>query len=631
MSRTALCGLLTTGALSASIFAQQDRPVFRARTDLVRIDVVAVDADGHAVHGLTRDDFEVLDRGRPQRVAAFDEISHTRAAEPALPATLKRDVADNTKSSADRLIILVLDDLHFQAKTGEVKAMARSVVADIGPGASLALVTTSGVFGVEPTVDRAVLLSELDRFLDKFDPEMRRLVRGARMPNPSPIRNALGERVSERGPSNLGRFFGDMATYKTVEDVTKRIGIDPGRRNALVWIGGGMNAPRAAQCDAGPANKFYCGALAGLLESLRKSNVAAYAIATRDFSSELLKDVADASGGFVMNAATFDRDLPRLIDDLDHYYLIGFYPDDVSDRKFHPIEVRVRRPGLTVRYRRGYQPSETPKPRNAGVLARMSEGVLPIADLPLRLAATPLAGAGKDSPRSVIVLEIHAPRASLAEVDGHLRDVLRYEVWAIDMRKKKVVKSVAREARLDLDPAEAAAAAGDPLPYQVQTALALKPGRYQLRASARSVKVGKGGSVFHEIEVPDFTHAPAVGAIVLGYASGARVPIVRGGLGVALLPVAPTLDREFLRTDLLRVVCAVGTGAVSGAGVRLDLLRGSGAQVRRIASGRPGSDGTPAIDTTLSLDDLTPGAYRLRVTLIDGAVTTQREAGFVVR
>jgi hypothetical protein len=345
----------------------------------------------------------------------------------------------------------------------------------------------------------------------------------------------------------------------------------------------------------------------------------------------LLKDAADASGGFVMNAADFDRDLPRLIDDLDHYYLIGFYPDDVSDRAFHPIDVRVKRPGLTVRYRRGYQPGETPKPRNAEALARLSEGVLPIADLALRLTATPMPGAGKETPRSAIALEVHTPRASLADADGHLRDVLRYEVWAIDVRKKKAVRSIAREARLDLDPAEAAASASDPLAYQVHTALALSPGRYQLRASARSAKAGTGGSVFLELEVPDFTRAPAVGAILLGYASGPRVPIVRGGLAVALLPVAPTLDREFLRTDLLRVVCDVGKGSASGAEVTLDLLRGSGEHVRRLNSGRDELTASSRIDTTLSLGDLAPGGYRLRVTATDGASAATAEAGLIVR
>jgi VWFA-related protein len=474
----------------------QGRPVFRARTDLVRLDVVVVDAEGHAVHGLTRDDFEVLDRGRPQSVAAFEEISHTRAAS-ALPVSLKLDVADNSTSRSDRLIILVLDDLHFQAKAEEVKAMARRVVTGIGPRASLALVTTSGVFGVEPTEDRALLLAELDRFLDKFDPEGRRLAQGARAPVPEPLHNAIGEVVPVRGPRDPATLFAGMTGFKTVTDVAKKIGTDAGRRNAFVWISGGITSPSAALCgsninNAPPATGWYCNALAGLLESLRKANATAYSIFTRDFTPGLLQDVADASGGFVMDAVNFDRDLPRLIDDLDHYYLIGFYPDGASDRKFHPVEVRVKKPGLfSVRYRHGYQPGDPPKPKNASPLARMSEGVLPVADLPLRLTATALPG----DARAVITLEVRPDRSVLADPDGHLRDVLRYEVWAVDLHKKKAVKSVAREARLDLSPAEAKAAAGD-LTYQVYTTLTLGPGKYQLRASAISAKTGKGEASF---------------------------------------------------------------------------------------------------------------------------------------
>jgi hypothetical protein len=66
-----LCGALVAAACAVTT-AHGQVPVFRARTDLVRLDVVVVNSDGHAVHGLGMDDFEVLDRGRPQRVAAFD-------------------------------------------------------------------------------------------------------------------------------------------------------------------------------------------------------------------------------------------------------------------------------------------------------------------------------------------------------------------------------------------------------------------------------------------------------------------------------------------------------------------------------------------------------------------------------
>src|SRR6186997_1555343 len=107
-----------------------------------------------------------------------EEVSHEANAAPVFPSTLKMDVADNSTARSTRLVVIGLDDLHVQGKNQAIKDMARTVVEQIGPSASLALVTTSGTFGVEPTEDRSLLLRELDRFLDRFDPEGRRLVNG---------------------------------------------------------------------------------------------------------------------------------------------------------------------------------------------------------------------------------------------------------------------------------------------------------------------------------------------------------------------------------------------------------------------------------------------------------------------
>jgi hypothetical protein len=108
------------------------------------------------------------------------------------------------------------------------------------------------------------------------------------------------------------------------------------------------------------------GALAALLEALRKSNVATYSISTGDFSSAILRKVSVASGGFMMRAANFERDAERLIEDLDHYYLLGFYPDDgnASDKSYRPLPVRVNRrrrrnPVVGGDRSRGHRPATT--------------------------------------------------------------------------------------------------------------------------------------------------------------------------------------------------------------------------------------------------------------------------------
>src|SRR4051794_8430013 len=105
---------LTAGALAGQ--AKGQTPTFRARVDLVQVDVVVVDKDGVQVRGLTQRDFSVLDRGKAQAIAAFEEVAHRHepaaAAAAPLPA-VHLDVAMNQGARADRLVVMVIDDLHI--------------------------------------------------------------------------------------------------------------------------------------------------------------------------------------------------------------------------------------------------------------------------------------------------------------------------------------------------------------------------------------------------------------------------------------------------------------------------------------------------------------------------------------
>ena len=316
-------------------------------------------------------------------------------------------------------------------------------------------------------------------------------------------------------PGDLAKFFGDQTQYKTVEDVAKKVGADDGRRKAFVWISGGNNMPTEefkgpvdavgpSAMSMGPGDFALMG-LARLLDAMRKSNVAGYPIATGDFGGRLLNKVAEETGGFVMLARDFDRDLDRLVEDLDHYYMLGFYPADPKDKSYHPLEVRITTPGLTVRARKGYQADSTPAPpKNKTDLARMAANVLPRTDLPLRFFAEPnvktkLGGSGVD-----LTLEVRADRTALADPDGLFRDTVKYEIWAVDLDKKKATKTVAREAKVVLSPRDLVYSPPGEVIYQVQTSLAIPPGHYQLRASATSARVNKGGSVYLETNMPAF-------------------------------------------------------------------------------------------------------------------------------
>ena len=60
---------LALAVLLAGLAAQQ--PTFKSTTSLVEVDIIARDKDGRFVSGLTSDDFEVLEEGKPQAIQHF--------------------------------------------------------------------------------------------------------------------------------------------------------------------------------------------------------------------------------------------------------------------------------------------------------------------------------------------------------------------------------------------------------------------------------------------------------------------------------------------------------------------------------------------------------------------------------
>jgi hypothetical protein len=49
-------------------------PTFRVEVSYVEIDAVVTNAEGKFVRGLTKDDFEILEDGKPQSVTAFSLV-----------------------------------------------------------------------------------------------------------------------------------------------------------------------------------------------------------------------------------------------------------------------------------------------------------------------------------------------------------------------------------------------------------------------------------------------------------------------------------------------------------------------------------------------------------------------------
>ena len=96
--------------------------------------------------------------------------------------------------------------------------------------------------------------------------------------------------------------------------------------------------------------------------------------------TDMLRVLADNTDGFaVMGSNNLDPGLRRIADDLTSYYLLGYYSGNPKfDGRFRKIDVRVKRPGIDIRARRGYKAAteaEIAAARTAPVAAAVPEAV----------------------------------------------------------------------------------------------------------------------------------------------------------------------------------------------------------------------------------------------------------------
>ncbi|MEO6221877.1 MAG: VWA domain-containing protein [Vicinamibacterales bacterium] len=382
-----------------------------------------------------------------------------------------------------------------------------------------------------------------------------------------------------------------------------------------------------------------------------------------------LEIMSEETGGFaVVNTDDFTSGISQIISDLDNYYLLGFYPADMKSKGYRQIVVEVKgRPDLILRYRQGYQlEGAPPPPKHTDELSRLIGGALPTSDLPLRLHAIPMPAAegGKDA-KVVVALELTVPTQSMQAADtDRLLDDIRYGLYAIDLKGAKVRERTGKGAKVALRPRTGLTVLPDKVTYEIVSELQLPPGQYQLRASATSGKLAAGGSVCLSLEVPDFSKADLLLTdLVLAYADGPHIAIARDlppvtiqtsrievvGRGTlpsmgrqapgpaATLPVPkptlpfdPTLDRTFVSHDTLRLFFRAVQRKPQPLTATISALTPDGEVVitfdRSLAADRHAP-----LDISLPLAQLVPGAYRLRVSVSDGALSDTREIGFVVK
>lgn len=356
MSRTFLSSFVVIGLAAGALLAAQ-QPEFRATAPTVSIHTTVVDRAGHVVAGLTRDDFEVYDNGRLQPVTVFD------AGQRPISIVVMLDRSSSMLPNAAR-----------------VEAAARAFVATLLPGDRVRIGTFADEIRIQPdgfTSEPATLYGIIDR-----SPEPA----GA-----TPLWRATGLALDalagEEGQRVVLVFTDGRDTPAFSENVTFRDILTRVRREeAMVYAVGlafrcGDSAP--GRTPYGGRGGWYQFGPRGPSQGPRqpmgprppvlipfpgrgmpppprtpppapRRPVAAECRETGP-DPDLRELAVTGGGGYFELRSTDDltSTFERVGRELHSQYLIGFVAPEL-DGELHALEVRVKRPDVSVRARRTY-------------------------------------------------------------------------------------------------------------------------------------------------------------------------------------------------------------------------------------------------------------------------------------
>ena len=418
------------GTLSAQGQTPQAPPsvTFQVEVNYVDVDAIVTDEQGNFVAGLTRDDFEVFEDGKPQKVEMFSYVE--LPAEPAdrflvLNRPVSTDARSNRRAFEGRVYVLVMDDLDISPlRTSLVKKSAREFVErHLGANDLAAVVYTSGRTDATQdfTSDRELLLAAIDKFVGRrirsaaveelerhYHKELTKLDRpDDYVESGSGIKDA----AAPFDIRDLEREQRTLAVLDTLKNLGEFMSGVRGRRKAVLLFSEGLEMPMSEIYGIHTPTDVV-GAIKDAITAAARSNVNFFTLdprgligMTSDYielsgsaapnvamgvfgsrnaqqglltemklSQDSLRTLAEETGGFAaVNQNTLSNAFSRIADANSRYYVLGYYPPKHErDGRFHKIEVRAKRPGLRVSARKGYASprGKTPAERTREEAAR---------------------------------------------------------------------------------------------------------------------------------------------------------------------------------------------------------------------------------------------------------------------
>jgi VWFA-related protein len=636
-------------------------PIFRAGINYVRVDVIISDKNGNPVGDLQAADFDVSEDGKAQKIDTFKLIKldgGTAEAIQQAPREIRNDYDEEQEAARDdvRLFAIFLDDYHVRRGTSMAVRgqLTRFIETNIGPSDMVGVMyPLESTASVRMTRNHSAVARGLSQFLGRkfeYEPKNEFEERYAHYPTETveKVRNQVSMSAIKALIIHMGSLKeGRKSLILVTEGYTNLI--PPQMRNADAQQPG-LGNPNAFNPFAGQNDPLEDRAqwMAGLdmdsdlrelYDTANRNNVAIYTVdprglATNEFDinegvglqtdSSYLRSTMDTlrilaentDGRAIVNRNDIAAGMKQITRDASAYYLIGYNSSQApTDGKFHEIKVKVKRPGLQVRARKGYWAL------NREEVARATAPAKPAVPKPVEAALAK--AVVRPSSASVVRSWVGMSRGEngktrvtyvwepLPRTPGDRREEpARVSLMAVAQDGSPSFRGKVPDVALaSTSPSAAAgAASSSAIRGPSRVTFDVKPGTIQLRISVEGSASQVLDSETREITVPDLTSAQTT----LGTAAILRARNAREFQQVRADPDAvPIAGREFNRIEHLLVRVPTYGPAGTTPTLRVHLLNRAGAAMNELKAEPSPKPGEQQID--LPLAALPPGEYVLEI------------------
>jgi VWFA-related protein len=503
-------------------------PTFRSSTRMVLVDVVATDGEGRPVHDLKRGDFTVLDNGKPQTIAAFDEQRSDRISVPPVPLNLGENVYTNyvSRTEPGALTVLLFDSLNTdRPDLPNARRRMLNFLKKLPAGQKVALYALSSQ------------LKMVQSFTENSDQLIAAAEQLSIHSNPaysstkefSAAIGALRESGISTTPafSHIVEFLGEeyqdrlelrsTLTLEAFEQLAHALAVVPGRKN-LIWLSAGFpfdisgNVPElrkiaallaanriavypvdvrgvvslGADAQTGDSELFAQTQPYGTLSGGDQENLGIV---------ETMRSIASLTGG---RAHINDNDLEGAIADSmqtgSSYYSLAYRPAAIEwNGKFRKIAIKTSRRNVKLLYRTGYYAtSDTASLKDdpGRVVTVAMQPSSPVStQLIMKARVIPAKSPGETTGIDILI-DVHD--LALTEEKDQKKPDVQFMAVAWDANGKQAA-SFSEEFHAPLTPAQLESLWRTGL--QIHQGMLLKSGPYQLRLAVMDRISGRIGTL----------------------------------------------------------------------------------------------------------------------------------------